>query len=357
MTSIEAILKRRGPSLSSELVEELRGQGLSEVNARQRISRAQDNVARLAGLRLANGVRFIYLPDQFGTPEYWAALERAFRRSGKAYWGAVAGLRARGGICPLSQFPVVCGAPMARKGQLSPTRILDRLKAIQLLEETAVEGASEPFVQFRPHCYDPRSAHEARAVLMAESVVLHGLRDWARGLGLGSFGKFRVRGGEELPVVSSVAWDLSAPSYVRPLASIRDGRVVPGFIVADVVLGGSIDADEVAVFVRKHDMASASLQAPSAMPFLVGEVFTQEGFALAKQKGILPVTTTNLFGVEIAKALKALIQLLADTGERAAVNPEYLEQVLNSLTRIEGAANNLRGALFDQISKSGSASS
>jgi hypothetical protein len=119
--------------------------------------------------------------------------------------------------------------------------------------------------------------------------------------------------------------------------------------VADVILGGAVDADVVEVFVRKHDMASSFPQAPSVMPFLVGEVFTQEGFALAKQKGIVPVTTTNLFGAEIAKALKALIQLLADTGERAAVNPEYLEQVLNSLTRIEGAANNLRGALFEHV--------
>ncbi len=49
------------------------------------------------------------------------------------------------------------------------------------------------------------------------------------------------------------------------------------------------------------------------------------------------------------RGLRDLINLLTDTGARASVNPEHIERVLNSLTRIEGTANNLRGALFEII--------
>lgn len=128
-------LKGNGPSLTSDLIGHMVESGLSPAAARQRIRRAQDGYKRLAGLRFAKNARFIYLEDQYGTPQFWDAIERAFKSSGISYLGAVSGLRARGGCCPKSLFPIVCGAPLSRKRQLSPERILERLSAIQLLEE------------------------------------------------------------------------------------------------------------------------------------------------------------------------------------------------------------------------------
>lgn len=340
------ILRRKGPSLTSELIKVLQEEGLSASAARQRVTRAQFGYTKLAGLRFTKNTRFAYLDDQYGNKSFWDGLERVFRSHGQSYWGAVVGLRSRGGRCPKSLFPSVSGAPTGRKGQLSPDRILDRLKAIQLLEERTDEASGETQVRFHPHAYYVEFDAVANAVLLAEYVALHAIKDWARRLGLGSFGKFLIRGDYKPPVVSAVTWDLSAPSYMRPLVSMQAGSIKPGFVVCDINLRGAISEDAVALFVRKHDMASAPKGVAPILPILVADVFEQKAFDLARKSGILAATTAHLFGEETAKALRDLVELLTDTAT-AAVSADRLYAVITALTKIEGAANNIRGALFE----------
>jgi hypothetical protein len=351
MASIEDILRRTGPALTTELIAEMAKDGVSSDAARQRIARADDfTVKRLAGLRFPHNARFLYLDDQFGDKRYWQALERVFREHGKSYWAAVASLKARGGIFPRQLFDGVCGSPLARSRQLSPQRILDRLTAINLLEEIRDDATGETYVKFRPHEYGSDPIPQIRARLVAENVVLHGMKEWFRRTGFGSFDKVRVRGEGDPPVVSSITWDLSAPSYARPLvAPSGTGGLKPGFIVCDVNMRDVLSENAVAAFVRKHDLASAPANVAPIMPFLIGDGFSGKAFGFARSRGILATTTSHLFGEEVAKALRDLISLLTDTGATASVNPDHVERVLNSLTRIEGAANNLRGALFEII--------
>ncbi|QOZ36458.1 hypothetical protein [Bradyrhizobium sp. CCBAU 53421] len=351
MASIEDILRRTGPALTTELIAEMAKDGVSSDAARQRIARADDfTVKRLAGLRFPHNARFLYLDDQFGDKRYWQALERVFREHGKSYWAAVASLKARGGICPRQLFDGVCGSPLARSRQLSPQRILDRLTAINLLEEIHDDARGETYVKFSPHECGSDPVPQIRARLVAENVVLHGMKEWFRRTGFGSFDKVRVRGEGDPPVVSSITWDLSAPSYARPLvAPSGTGGLKPGFIVCDVNMRDVLSEDAVAAFVRKHDLASAPANVAPIMPFLIADGFSGKAFGFARSRGILATTTSHLFGEEVAKALRDLISLLTDTGATASVNPDHVERVLNSLTRIEGAANNLRGALFEII--------
>lgn len=345
--SVDQLLEVKGPSLTSELIEHMVQSGLAPATARQRITRARDNHKRLAGLRFAKNARFLYLEHQYGTSEFWKAIERTFKSSGVSYWGAVAGLKARGGVCPRSLFPSVCGAPLARARQLSPDRILERLRAIQLLEVYEDQETREEFVRFNPHSYHRDSEARIHATLLAEFVALQACRDWARKLGLGSYGKFKLRGEADLPIVSGIAWDMCAPSYMRPLARMQNGSIKPGFFVCDINLNGPTTDDLVKLFVRKHSLASAPQNVAPIMPFLIGDVFTQSAFDLARQSGIAATTIENMFGRETAKALRDLVELLSNSGATAAVNPAHLYEVMNALTKIEGAANNLRGALFE----------
>jgi hypothetical protein len=349
MESVAALLRRVGPSLSTELIAEMARDGVSLASARQRIARAGPDVVRLAGLRFPHNARFVYLPDQFGDHVYWRAIERTFREHGKAYWGAVAGLKARGGCFPRKHFAGVCGSPAARLRQLSPERVLERLMAIQMLEEVTDDATGEPFVKFRPYVYGGDAIATVRARLVAENVVLHGMKEWCRRTGFGSFDRVRVRDDDAAPLVSSVTWDLSAPCYARPLVRASASGIKPGFVVCDVNLRGALDEDAVGIFVRKHDQASAPANVAPIMPFLIADGFTAAGFSMAKTKGVLATTTGHLFGEDVAKALRDLISLLTDTGKTASVNPEHIERVLSNLTRIEGAANNLRGALFEIV--------
>lgn len=349
MESVTEHLRRVGPSLSTDLIAEIAKSGVSLAAARKRIARAGPDIVRLAGLRFPHNARFMYLADQFGNHAYWRAIERTFREHGKSYWWAVAGLKARGGCFPSKHFASVCGNPAARLRQLSPERVLERLIAIQMLEEVTDEATGERFVKFRPYVYGVDSIATVRARIVAENVVLHGMKEWCRRIGFGSFDRVRVRDDHAAPLVSSVMWDLSAPSFARPLVSGGAKGSKPGFIVCDVNLRGIIDEDAVGVFVRKHDQASAPSNVAPIMPFLIADSFTATGFSMARTKGILATTTGHIFGEDIAKALRDLINLLTDTGRTASANPGHVERVLSNLTRIEGAANNLRGALFEIV--------
>jgi hypothetical protein len=346
-SDVQALLKKMGPTLTSDLIAALVKNGLSETAARKRVQRAQGLYQRLAGLRFEKNARFIYLPEQYGASEYWEKLEEACRRSGKSYWSAISMLKARGGIVPLEQFPRITGAPAARKGQLSSQRILERLTAVNVLEEVA--EADRQYIQFHPGHYHRDSLAQVHANEIAEIIALQGIKDWARRIGFGSYGKFRLRGEDPPPVVSGITWDLAAPSYVRPLVSVQKGVARQGFFVCDIHLRDTIGHAQAEAIVRKCDLAAAPVNVPPIMPMIVGHVFSTEALDLLKGKGILAVSLRNLFGEELANALRDLVTMLTDFGARASVDPDHIRKVMDTLTKIEGAADNLRGALFELI--------
>ena len=347
-TSIKPLLKSHGPCLTSELISHMVANGVSPSAARQRITRSQWDYKKLAGLRFAKNARFIYLDEQYGDQKFWNAIERAFKLNGKSYWGAITGLAAKGGRCPKYLFPNICGAPLNRKGQLSPDLILERLCAINMLEERNDGDQEDSYISFKPFYYPVSNSAESKAIFLAEFAALHAIKDWARKLGLGSYDKFKIRGSDDPPLVSGIAWDITAPSYIRPLVSARDGKLKPGFFVCDINLASTIDDDQVELFIRKYDMAASLTNVSPIVAFLVGD-FTSSAFDKAKSAGIIATTISNLFGSEISKALKDLIKLLSDTGATASINPKHLEKVMAQLTKIEGAASNLRASLFELV--------
>lgn len=347
--NVRDLLNKVGPCLSSKLIQIMVDQGATPEAARKRVERAT-GVIRLSGVRFEKNAKFIYLDNQYGDARFWGALEAAFKTNGKAYWAVMVGLKRRGGACPKSLFPRICGAPIRRQKQLSPDIILERLISIHLLKEVKDDKSGEVWISFNPHCYNVLAPSlEQRAIAIAENLAITAIADWARKLGFGSYAKFALRNDEKPPVVSGITWDVSAPSYVRPLVSAPNGEIKPGFFVCDVTLGHQISDEEVEVFVRKYDMAASPPKVAPIMGFLVADGFAQAAYDRARSKGIIAATTSQLFGQDVAKALNDLIKVLSDTGKTAAINPEHLENVMSRLTRIEGASANLRGSLFELV--------
>ena len=344
---IYELLRKNGPGLTTEVISALTGKGISDAAARKRVQRAQWQYERFAGVRFEKNARFIYLEEQYGTPQFWEKFEEACYRAGKSYWAAITTLKSRGGIVPLELFPRVAGTPMARTGQLSPDRILERLSAVNLLEEVS-EGERE-YVRFKPFSYPHDSLPQLRANELAEEIALLGIKDWARKIGFGSYGKFATRYEAESPVVSGITWDLTAPSYMRPLVSILNGNAVPGFYVCDINLRDVIGRAEAEAFLRKCDMAAAPQKVPPILPMIVGHVFETEALSLLKGKGVLAVSLRNLFGEELAEALRELVEMLTDLGRKISGDPDRLIRVMNSLSKIKGASDNLLGDLFELV--------
>lgn len=348
MATITEILESHGPGLTTDIIDVLVKNGASSAAARKRIERAKGEYERFAGLRFAKNARFIYLEHQYGDKAFWQAMERAFEQAGTAYFHAVNSLRARGGRCRAEHFAIIASAPLARERHLSPDRILERLQQINFLEEVTLTN-EQKYIQFKPNAYHKDSEALIGARLLAESVALNAVHSWARNIGLGSFGKFKLRDDAELPIVSGLAWDLSAPSYARPMRGVKDGKMRPGFFVCDVNLRDSVGIETVAAFIHKHDAASAPRHVAPILPILIADVYQQEAFDLARQKGVMATTIATLFGEDVRKALQDLIKLLSDAGNTASVNPEHMETVLSTLTKIEGSAANVRGTLFEFV--------
>ena len=338
-------MKKNGPGLTSEFITALTKSGISASAARKRIQRAGNQYKRFAGLRFEKNARFIYLEGQYGDKRFWEKFENACYIAGKSYWVAIVFLKSRGGIVPIELFPRITGAPVARKSQLSPDRILDRLLNINLLE--IYSESEKSYVRFKPQCFRRVSLLEVRANDAAEEIALTGVKEWARNIGFGSYGKFAKRYDADSPVVSGISWDLSAPSYMRPLVSVRNHNVVPGFIVCDINLWSDIVVHEAEAFVRKCDMAAAPPKVPPILPMLIGHNFEREAFSILKGNGILAVTLEHMFGKELAAALFDLVDMLTDLGRRISGNPDHLTTVMKSLSRIHGASNNLLGAVFE----------
>lgn len=348
MTSVIELLDSHGPGLTMDFIELMVKNGATAEAARKRIERAKGQYKQFAGLRFSKNARFIYLDDQYGDDDFWKAMEQAFERAGTSYFHAVNNLRARGGRCRKAHFPIVAAAPLARKRHLSPSRILERLSDINLLEEVTLSDGRD-YIQFKPNSFFKTPEALLYATALAELVAIEAICQWAKQMGWGSYNAFKTRNSESLPDVSGLTWDISAPSFMRPLRQATDGQLKPGFFVCDVNLAAPLGIGAVSAFIHKHDAASAPRKVAPIMPMLVGDVFRQDAYDLAKQKGIMAVTIATLFGADVRKALQDLIKLLSDAGNTASVNPEHMDRVLGTLSKIEGAAPNLRAALFEFV--------
>jgi hypothetical protein len=345
-----ARLLYRGPLLSTEIARLLVKSGMSAAGARKRVSRLGPGVKRLAFLPFPRNARFLYLERDFGSPVYWDALIAALLSTKSAYGLALAALRQRGGIVPLKHFPIVCGAPIRQKKHLSPETILERLKRAQLIDEYRVPGVGPCIALLQgPDRYDEGNV-EIRARLHVEAILLKAIGDWLRRLGIASYDRVAVRDSSSSPPrVGTFAWDLSAPSYLSAFARPTAGeKPKPGFVACDVLSGIQVNEDGLRPFIHKCATLRTLRRVAPCLQIFVADHFSPAAFKLAKQNGILPATPANLFGQDVGEGLVKLFEILT-TAAQSSVEPETFQLVFEKLSHVEGAAVNLRGALFEYL--------
>ncbi|WP_417813031.1 hypothetical protein [Thalassospira alkalitolerans] len=347
---IETYLEDFGPALSGTISEHLeKSLGISAAAARKRVSRASGNIRRLGYVTFARKARFMYLENQFGSPLYWRKLVDALFSTNSAYGYAIAALIQRGGFVPEWEFPIVCGAPIKQSRHLSPATIMQRLKEAGLLQTIQVNGLGDCIciVQSEEH-YNSLAA-DTRVRLITENILLLAVKDWLRKLGIVSFDKVTIRSSTHAPKVGTFVWDLTAPSYLGCLIKTgKDKKVKPGFVAADVYLGDTITEPGSRPFINKCKTLRALRNVGPCMQIFIANRYEKEAFSLLKQNGIMPATPESLFGEDVAKGLSELTSVLHDAASHS-LDPERFERLFAALGKIEGAANQLRGTLFEYI--------
>jgi hypothetical protein len=349
---VEAVLTEIGPSISSRITAKLIANGMKADAARQRVSRAKGNVKRLFAFSLPKGEKFLYLETQFNTDGYWEALARDIDATKSVYGAAFHSLLARGGMVPRPYFDIISGAPIKQKGQVSSVTVLQRMQTARLVSVQNIGSVGEVVVIDCNSHYGSPDVSVMRARLITENILLLAVKDWVRRLAMVSYNKVAIRDPQsaEPPTFSTCRWDLCGPSYLRPFVKLNAGsKIKPGFVVCDTSVGRRLAESEIRYFLRKCQLVGSFLKVSPYMPILVADGFTKEAFSVGRGQGIIMATPRSLFGKEVAEALRSLLSTLTRAAAVAAKNPDKINELFSKLGAIEGAAANLRGALFEMI--------
>lgn len=341
MQSIEALLEKFGPMLSSKLAKRLGN--IEPAAARKRIQRSS---VHRAAVSFPHNDRFLYLQSQFGTEKYFERLAAAMAESRSIFGVALSSIAARGGIVPFSHFATVSGSPERLKKHLSTESVLVALEKLQVLRRLP-SGAGDLLV-LRGHSIASVMSR-LRARMVVEEILIGHLAEWLRKTGLGSWGQVATRGGKKPPKFGQFYWDITVPSYIGPFKGFVGNKVKPGFIVADVILGSTIDQLQAEYFIRKCNISRQQKGLRPFLAILLATGFSKEAFNLGRKHGLLFVTPQTLFGQDVARVLSELLSTLTNAAAAAAKRPELVEELFKKLSAIEGAAGNLRGPLFELI--------
>jgi hypothetical protein len=129
------------------------------------------------------------------------------------------------------------------------------------------------------------------------------------------------------------------------MVDYKDGKLMPGFLAADVMLGVDMQEAMVTPFIRKCTLVSSVRGARPILPMLIADSFHPAALRLCRSKGIIATRAETVFGRDVARALEDLIKTLTNTTS----TPSQIEGLFKRLGAIEGAASNLRGALFELV--------
>jgi hypothetical protein len=278
-----------------------------------------------------------------------APIEAVPAKSNPAYAAAISGLRSRGGVVPRRHFDIASGSPIRQKGQISSDVVLQRLLSVKLVSTTEIDGVGECVMLGADATFGNPVLASMRARLLTESVLIDAIRMWAGRMNMASPNASSIRDDDPAPQFATFHFDICGPCYLRPLVRTADGKVTPGFLVADVIVGDALDKDHVAPFLRKCVMLGQLKKVRPFLPMLIADGFTPEALRACRSRGIIATRTDTLFGQDVARALTDLFQTLSNAAAIAVANPDRIDNLFKRLSAIEGSAGNLRGALFELL--------
>lgn len=347
--SLTNLLEQDGPAMSSRLSARLIELGLSPDAARQRLSRLPKEACALRGISFPKRTRFIYLRDQFNTKEYYINLYETIMGSNNAYSLAIKSIMCQGGVALRKYFDILCGSPLKLKKHISSTKVLDDLCKCGLLYPTTIDGIGECIV-INDYIYNGYQKFvNLKPRLLTENFLLNAIRSWASRMNIVSPRVTKIRDDINSPQFGQFKFDLCGPSYLRPLVKKSGDEVNPGFFVADLILGKDIAEDDVLPFVNKCTTLSGLKNIRPFLPMFIADTFSPEALNACRRQGIIATRPETLFGKDVAQALSDLLKSLSSSLQKASTNHEKIEKIFNNLIKIEGAAGNLRGALFELI--------
>ncbi|MBA0205824.1 NERD domain-containing protein [Pectobacterium aroidearum] len=348
---VRQVLEKNGPCLSSDLAERIKWQhpSMSPEAIRKMISRSTD-IGRLPFLKFSHNRRFIYLKDDFGSFNFWKALERCMHEANSTYSHAILAVINNGGYLKVKDFGIMSGSPIKQAKHLSYETVLKNLVSAKIFRIVYVDGCGDCLLINNNIANDVNVKAMANCESFFDKPILELVKAWLRNLGLVAFNQVKTKyDGEDNPVVGSFEWDMTAPSYVSPLAEYTGGKLIPGFVACDFSLGFNRDEITTAAaetFIRKVQMTKASRSNQRIMFVLFARRFGKDAFNKLRNEGVLAITIANAFGNKVDESLTKLSRVVKGSLS-IEKHPEELLQMVKDLESVSGENSNLRGYIFE----------
>lgn len=340
MTYLEKLIKEKGPILSSELIESLMNseKGISNEAARKRLSRINKDIIRIKGLFADRQILF-HEKEIFASEEYYSGLSRALRKAGKQYHIILQSLDFHYGQLKIDQLPAYTVNPILNlKGHITFNTVLEKLKNLRLISiDGEFVSISSIITENNPN------SKRAKGVEVAKNFLLIQFNDWSRKIGLASYNssKFHSEFGK-------YQFNFVSPSYIGSLPKIYNKKIIPGFIVADVLIGNTVIESQVEFFINKIKALKFQRNLARFIPFLIVESIDTKALNHLKSQGVVVGFVNELFGDKYKDLLNSLIGLVTNAGAILKKNPEAYLDLISKLNKlVDGKTNNLRGDLFE----------
>ncbi|WP_157373350.1 hypothetical protein [Algoriphagus terrigena] len=327
--------------MSSKLLDLMEAEhGMSRQAARQKLSRSSSPIHKLKGYFQKNQT-FVYLQETYKTEAWYYALVDAFSNCARRYYSVIKALEYHHGYLGTKDLPTFTFSPISNlTGHKRIDVVLQDLIDLEVLEldDGGLYTYSNKLAE------NGRNLNRHKGVELARKVILQQFDDWAKKINLTSFntGKYNSEFGK-------FQWGYTSPSYVHPLRRFkRKGKVEPGFILADALIGNITKLDEVSFFIEKTEVLKKQKGIFPFMPFLLVEIVDKDALDALKQKGVMVGFIDKLFGTEYIELIKSLIQVVENAGAILKKNPDRFLDLMKKLSKlVDGKVGNLRGDLFE----------
>ncbi len=336
MTIVDHI-KENGPLLSSELIDFLAKEGKSNEAARKQISRLPNSIYRIKGLFKDKQFLF-YHEDIHGHDEFYSGLKKAFEKAGKQYQVIIEAMDSNNGFIKKETLASYSMSPVEKTvGHITfQTAVSNLINLKIIIEDDEYYRLIPPLSKYK------NSLRRSKAIEIARDLLLLQFSDWSRKIGLVSYNTSSFNS-----TFSRYQFNFVSPSFVGSLPEWRKGkRPIPGFVIADILVGNPIKEKQVIFFLEK--IKALKFQSARFIPILIVDSIDPKSMNELKANGVIIGFTDQLFGEQYKELLNSLINLVTNAGAILKKNPDAYFDLIKKLNKlVDGKTNNLRGDLFE----------
>lgn len=340
MTNLEKIIYEKGPLLSSELIDVVSNENnkLKNTTIRKRLTRLDDDIYKIKGLFVDNQALF-YHRDIHGTTEYYSGLKRALKKAGKQYNIVLNSLDFHNGYLKSNQLASYSISPIQKlKGHVLFDSVILKLKNLHLIYEEGENTVLAKNISENDH-----ELRRSKGIDVGKNFILIQFNDWSRKLGLVSYNSSRFQG-----EFGKFQFNFVAPSYIGSLTKKSGDKIIPAFVIADILIGNPINESQVEFFINKINVLKTQKKLSPFLPFLIVDSVDPKALNKLKSHGVVIGFTNELFGDTYKDLLNSLINLVTNAGAILKKNPDAYLDLISKLNKlVSGKTNNLRGDLFE----------